>query len=103
MKISIFWHRRDLRLHDNAGLYRALKNQKDVLPLFIFDRSILDDLDDKKDARVSFIHQHVNAIKEELQAVVENSSFYALIREIACSRLTRALLVCNALDSLRRL
>lgn len=66
-KLTIFWHRRDLRLHDNAGLYRALKNQKNVLPLFIFDRNILDDLDDKKDARVSFIHQHVNEIKKELE------------------------------------
>ncbi|HRF41809.1 MAG TPA: deoxyribodipyrimidine photo-lyase, partial [Saprospiraceae bacterium] len=29
--IAIFWHRRDLRLHDNAGLYHALKGDLPVL------------------------------------------------------------------------
>ncbi len=67
-KITVFWHRRDLRLHDNAGLYYALKNHQNVLPLFIFDRNILDDLEDKKDARVTFIHNHINDIKETLES-----------------------------------
>lgn len=53
---TIFWHRRDLRIHDNAGLYRALKNAGNVLPIFIFDRCILDKLEDRADARVEFIH-----------------------------------------------
>jgi deoxyribodipyrimidine photo-lyase len=39
--ISIFWFRRDLRLDDNAGLYRALKGEHPVLCLFIFDKTIL--------------------------------------------------------------
>ncbi|MEL6141579.1 MAG: deoxyribodipyrimidine photo-lyase [Bacteroidota bacterium] len=56
---AIFWHRRDLRTHDNAGLYRALKNEESVLPIFIFDRHILDKLEDRADARVEFIHQAV--------------------------------------------
>jgi deoxyribodipyrimidine photo-lyase len=54
-KINIFWFRRDLRLKDNAGLYRALKKGIPVLPIFIFDTSILDKLEDKKDRRVEFI------------------------------------------------
>ncbi|RYE00856.1 MAG: deoxyribodipyrimidine photo-lyase, partial [Sphingobacteriaceae bacterium] len=54
--INIFWFRRDLRLHDNAGFYRALKSGKPVLPLFIFDTVILDKLDDKDDSRVTFIY-----------------------------------------------
>ena len=53
--ISIFWFRRDLRLHDNAGLYHALKAGAPVLPIFILDKNILDDLSDKKDKRVDFI------------------------------------------------
>ena len=53
--INIFWFRRDLRLNDNAGLYQALKTGVPVLPIFIFDKSILDKLEDKKDRRVSFI------------------------------------------------
>lgn len=66
-KITIFWHRRDLRLHDNAGLYYALKSGNPVVPLFIFDRNILDDLNNKKDSRVSFIHEAVTGMREELK------------------------------------
>ncbi|MEN0006975.1 MAG: deoxyribodipyrimidine photo-lyase [Bacteroidota bacterium] len=68
-KIAIFWHRRDLRLEDNAGLYHALRSDYPVLPLIIFDRSILDKLEDAKDARVEFIHHHVTAISEQLEAL----------------------------------
>jgi len=65
--INIFWLRRDLRLDDNAGLYHALKSGKPVLPLFIFDREILDQLEDKNDARVTFIYQTIEAISQELK------------------------------------
>ena len=41
--VSLFWFRRDLRLHDNHGLYEALKHNTDVLPIFIFDTSILEE------------------------------------------------------------
>ena len=61
--LNIFWFRRDLRLHDNAGLYHALKNSNPVLPIFIFDKNILDKLENKADSRVEFIH----AALEELQ------------------------------------
>ena len=69
-KISIFWHRRDLRLNDNAGLYRALKESKyPVLPLFIFDTQILEQLEDKTDARVQFIHDQISLLHQELEAL----------------------------------
>ena len=67
--VSIFWFRRDLRLHDNAGLYHALKGPNPVLPIFIFDRNILDDLSNKQDARVTFIHQSLAAMKSELESL----------------------------------
>lgn len=67
--VSIFWHRRDLRVHDNAGLYHALKGPNPVLPLFIFDRNILDDLGNKQDARVTFIHQTIIDLKNTLEAM----------------------------------
>ena len=54
-KTAIFWFRRDLRLHDNIGLSEALQNEASVLPIFIFDPEILEQLP-KNDARVSFIH-----------------------------------------------
>jgi len=63
----VFWFRRDLRLADNAGLYHALKSGKEVLPIFIFDTNILDDLEDKTDARVSFIHETLTDIHENLK------------------------------------
>ena len=64
--INIFWFRRDLRLHDNAGLYHALKDGNPVLPIFIFDRNILDELEDKNDRRVEFIHLALQGIQEQL-------------------------------------
>ncbi len=67
--VSIFWFRRDLRLNDNAGLYHALKSGLPVLPIFIFDSEILENLDNKKDKRVEFIHSALASIKEELEGV----------------------------------
>lgn len=66
-KINIFWHRRDLRLHDNAGLYQALQAGLPVIPLFIFDTHILDKLENPKDARVEFIHDEVARLKSRLE------------------------------------
>src|ERR1700748_3794970 len=65
--VNIFWFRRDLRLHDNAGLYHALKSNNPVLCLFIFDRAILDKLEDKDDARVTFIYQTIEELDKELK------------------------------------
>jgi deoxyribodipyrimidine photo-lyase len=64
--VNIFWFRRDLRLHDNAGLYHALKSGIPVVPIFIFDRNILDELEDKHDRRVEFIHLALQDIQQEL-------------------------------------
>ena len=55
-KVNICWFRRDLRLHDNAALYYALKEGLPVVPVFIFDKNILDKLEDKGDRRIEFIH-----------------------------------------------
>lgn len=66
MSVAVFWFRRDLRLHDNAALYHALKSGYPVLPLFIFDSNILDELQDRSDPRVGFIHRSVKEIRESL-------------------------------------
>ncbi|MGY6561960.1 MAG: cryptochrome/photolyase family protein [Luteibaculaceae bacterium] len=65
--LAIFWHRRDLRVEDNAGLYNALKGPEEVLPIFIFDKNILDKLEDKDDRRVNFIHTYVAQVKAAYQ------------------------------------
>ncbi len=63
----LFWFRRDLRLDDNAGLYHALRSGHKVLPVFVFDTNILDELKDKQDKRVTFIHQAITELAEALQ------------------------------------
>ncbi|MFM2268956.1 MAG: hypothetical protein RL757_2397 [Bacteroidota bacterium] len=66
-KINLMWFRRDLRLQDNAALYHALRAGRKVVPVFIFDKNILDKLDNRSDARVSFIHQTLSDMQVELQ------------------------------------
>jgi len=65
-KITVFWFRRDLRLDDNVGLYQALKSDYTVLPIFIFDTEILENLP-KNDARLTFIHQCIQKLHTKLQ------------------------------------
>ncbi|NND79849.1 MAG: deoxyribodipyrimidine photo-lyase [Maribacter sp.] len=64
--VSIFWFRRDLRLEDNIGLNHALESNSNVLPIFIFDKEILSQLP-KNDARVTFIHNTVQDLSEQLK------------------------------------
>lgn len=64
--ISIFWFRRDLRIEDNTALAEALGKDIPVLPIFIYDRLILNELPED-DARVNFIYQTIFKIKETLK------------------------------------
>lgn len=67
--LTIFWFRRDLRIEDNTGLYHALKENPYVLPLFIFDTDIIDNLPSKHDPRLEFIHQEITSIKHQLEKI----------------------------------
>lgn len=64
--IALFWFRRDLRLHDNHALYQALNSGLAVLPIFIFDKNILEKLDNKADFRVSYIMSRIEALNKTL-------------------------------------
>jgi deoxyribodipyrimidine photo-lyase len=75
MKLSVFWFRRDLRLLDNTALHHALSSNLPVLPLFIFDENILDELP-KEDSRVSFIYDTLRSLNKQLAAF--NSSLLCL-------------------------
>ncbi|AZQ62811.1 deoxyribodipyrimidine photo-lyase [Flammeovirga pectinis] len=66
-EVTIVWLRRDLRLTDNHALYQALKTSKNVLPLFIFDPQIVDELENRADTRVTFIHEQLTLIKNQLE------------------------------------
>jgi len=90
MKVNIFWCRRDMRLEDNAALYHALKSDHPVIPLFIFDNEILDKLENKKDSRVTFIHETLLKMQETLKELgssmvvlntTPDSAFKELIKE----------------------
>ena len=76
---QILWFRRDLRITDSA----ILANAKDeVLPIFIFDKNILDKLK-KEDKRVTFIYKSVLKLKEELKSIgLDLCLFYGTPKEI---------------------
>lgn len=65
-KVNVFWFRRDLRLDDNVGFYEALSADLPVLPIFIFDKEILDKLPED-DARVTFIYEELQRMRNQLQ------------------------------------
>lgn len=73
---TIFWFRRDFRLDDNAGLSQALRSERSVIPVFIFDTEILTKLSDPVDRRVKFIYEALLRLKAALEA--EGSSLLIL-------------------------
>ncbi|WP_309608132.1 deoxyribodipyrimidine photo-lyase [Flavobacterium sp.] len=73
--MNIFWFRRDLRLDDNVGFFHALNNSENVLPIFIFDDDILSQLP-KNDHRVTFIHQLLSKMQNQLQEIGKNLAIF---------------------------
>lgn len=68
MKNSLVWFRRDLRLHDHVALAQATKKSDEVFGIFIFDPAILDQIEDKTDQRVQFIHDSIVEMEETLNS-----------------------------------
>ena len=58
MRVSIFWFRRDLRIDDNIALYHSLNSKFNVLPIFIFDDEIVNELPEG-DPRINFIYNEL--------------------------------------------
>ena len=73
--MNVFWFRRDLRVDDNRAFFESLNSNSEVLPIFIFDKNILDELP-KNDARVSFIHERLDYIDMELQKFGKNLAVF---------------------------
>lgn len=67
-QLSAFWFRRDLRLDDNVGLFKALISGNSVIPVFIFDKHILEELP-SKDGRVEFIRESLETIQTQLAEI----------------------------------
>ena len=98
-KVSVFWFRRDLRLEDNVGLYKALSSDYPVLPVFIFDENILGKLEDKKDRRVDYIHQALSNINNQLQSLnARLNTFFGnpmAVFEMLCEKYAVQAVFCN--------
>ena len=65
---ALVWFRRDLRAHDHAALYAALKVHAAVHCAFVFDTEILAALPSRADRRVEFIWECVRELRETLLA-----------------------------------
>ncbi|GIV27069.1 MAG: deoxyribodipyrimidine photo-lyase [Bacteroidia bacterium] len=63
--VVLFWFRRDLRINDNHALYRALQSDWPVVPIFIFDKNILNSLP-MNDKRVNYIYDTLYQLNHEL-------------------------------------
>ena len=100
--VSVCWFRRDLRLHDHAALYHALKTGRPVHCVFVFDTDILDALADKADRRVEFIWHSVREVKQALEQLgstlhVLHGSARQLIPQLA-AQLGAQAVYCNRDD-----
>ena len=69
MRSALVWFRRDLRCHDHAALYHALRDFDRVYCVFVFDTAILDALDDHADRRVAFIHAALEELDQGLDTL----------------------------------
>lgn len=67
--VALCWFRRDLRLHDHAALFHALKSGFAVHCLFVFDTGILVHLANRADRRVGFIWHSIAELKQALEAL----------------------------------
>ena len=65
---ALLWFRRDLREHDHAALYHALRSARQVWCAFVFDRDILDPLP-RQDRRVEFIRDSLVGLSAQLRAL----------------------------------
>ncbi len=72
VKANIFWFRRDLRLYDNHGLSIATSKKLKVIPIFIFDIDIIDDLS-PNDNRINFIYNNLVKLDSELNKNYDSS------------------------------
>tara|TARA_B100001741_G_C16551749_1_gene599784 strand:+ start:1528 stop:2829 length:1302 start_codon:yes stop_codon:yes gene_type:complete len=72
---TIFWFRRDLRFDDNYGLYEALKSSKSVIPVFIFDINIIDELDEY-DPRITLIFDRLVYLNNKIKKLNSKILFF---------------------------
>ncbi|WP_370450266.1 deoxyribodipyrimidine photo-lyase [Meridianimaribacter sp. CL38] len=77
-KVTLFWFRRDLRFEDNHALWKAQQSEYPVLPVFIFDTNIIEELDEA-DSRVTFIHNLLTQLSNSLKS--HSKSLYCKVED----------------------
>ncbi|MBS1723299.1 MAG: deoxyribodipyrimidine photo-lyase [Armatimonadetes bacterium] len=60
MKTAVCWVRRDLRASDHRALAEATRAARQVAVVFVYDTTILGELNDRADKRVTFIHRSLD-------------------------------------------
>lgn len=73
---ALFWFRRDLRLNDNPGLARAVREYDEVIPCFIFDPELLKSPDIGA-RRVAFLLASLESLSKNLEHV----GSYLIVRQ----------------------
>jgi deoxyribodipyrimidine photo-lyase len=81
---GLMWFRRDLRCDDNAALYHALKDCREVLCVFVFDTTILDGLP-RQDRRVEFIRESLADLEAELRALSGQAGGGLIVRHASAA------------------
>lgn len=64
-EINIIWLKRDLRLQDNEAIFNALKSERRVLLLYVFEKSLLSDAH-YSERHWNFIKQSIRDLNEDL-------------------------------------
>ncbi|MEM4280299.1 MAG: deoxyribodipyrimidine photo-lyase [Archaeoglobaceae archaeon] len=74
---SIYWFRRDLRTHDNRGLFEALEKSDEILAIYVFDKNLIDDLRSNI-FHISFLFNAVSSLSKKIKL----NLFYGDIVEV---------------------
>ncbi|MGB9836442.1 MAG: cryptochrome/photolyase family protein [Candidatus Saccharicenans sp.] len=63
---AVFWFRRDLRLEDNTGLAECLNQAEEIIPVFIFERPLLQQLEGPAE-RLGFLLDCLKRLDDKLK------------------------------------
>lgn len=79
MSRSIYWFRNDLRIDDNEGLIKAAQESKEVLPVYVLDKSWLErnefGIDRIGPFRLKFLLESLQDLKAQLQTIQSDLLF----------------------------
>lgn len=77
----VYLFKRDLRLHDNRGLAKAVELSKEVLPLFIFDKEIIGNLRAEGE-RLQYVFKAVKSLSSKIKLYCFYDTTERALREV---------------------